>query len=378
VTLDVRHVTIPAVAKYGVLVDAAQAQVLLGAGVGNITTTITGSIVHGTAGSLARNYNGAALNIGANKVIVKYANSDASAMKDESQPLVGPVVSGDKNYGPNIDMGSPQLNTDAQLMDERFRLRAGSAAIDKGGAIVGDESATDIDGDPRTAGGATDIGADEFTNRAPVAKGVTLDPAQPKSGQPVTITGDATDPNVGDPLQFGFDFGDGSARVTSPTAAVQHVYARPGTYTLQFAAVDAAGLFSELITKSVTVIDGTPPSVAITGRKLLVKRHELRIRGTASDESGVASVEIALTRSAGCRQYTGRGFVRGGKGKACAASRKWIPVQLIGGKWEITTNPDVKLNKGKYVVRARGTDTAGSVGTRFSTKARTLVRVAVK
>jgi PKD repeat protein len=376
-TLDLRHVTAPGTAAFGLKLDSSGAMGALSKS-GNITANITGSIVHGSQGSTAKNYRDvlpSPLDLATNIIDVKFANSDANAVAGSSANLLGPQATDPAN--PHIDMGSPQLNPDAQLFDATFHLTAASAAKDKGGPLVGDESTTDIDGEPRE-NGASDIGADEFTNKAPEAKGIAVDPASPKSGQVVTVTVAATDANAGDVLTYGFDFGDGTAKVTSPSPAVQHIFAKPGTYNVQAAVVDSLGVPSNVLAQSVTVLDGQAPSVRITGAKLLVKRHELRVRGGVGDPSGIAKVEISLTRSAGCRHYTGSGFVRTDKA-SCTANRKWIAAQLIGGtRFEITTNPDVKIPKGKYVLRARATDKAGNVNVKFSAKAGTLVKFAVK
>ena len=101
------------------------------------------------------------------------------------------------------------------------------------------------------------------------------------------------------------------------------------------------------------------------------------MRGVANDASGVEKVEISLTRVAGCQQYTAQGFVRTPKPQ-CASKRVFIPAMLIGGtRFKVTTNPDIKLPKGKYVLRARATDKAGNVTPKFSAKLGSLVRVTV-
>jgi PKD repeat protein len=275
-------------------------------------------------------------------------------------------------------MGSPQLTPDDQLFDKNFHLLPASPAKDTGGPIVGDESTTDVDGEPRVEGTASDIGADEFVNKAPEVTAIKIDPASPKSGQIATISMEAKDPNAGEVLTYGFDYGDGTAPATSPSPAVQHIFPKPGTYTVSVVAVDSLGVPSNVLTQSVTVVDGVAPRIKITSRKLLVKRHELRVRGNVNDPAGVAKVEISLTRSAGCRHYTGTGFARNSKAD-CTKNRQWVEAQLIGGtRFEITTNPDVKIPKGKYVLRARATDKAGNVNVKFSAKAGTLVKFAVK
>jgi len=47
-----------------------------------------------------------------------------------------------------------------------FRLRRGSPALDRGQVVPG-ESKTDVDGQPRTLGTASDLGADELDTVAP-------------------------------------------------------------------------------------------------------------------------------------------------------------------------------------------------------------------
>lgn len=372
VTVDLRHVTIPGTNRYGIELDSSGAPALpLSEPPGNITATISGSIVHGQEGSLARNYDGLA----ANAIEATFANSDAQAMRTASVTALGQEVSGSPR-GPTVDMGMATVTADAALFGPTFRLLVGSPAIDTGGAVVGGESQTDIDGDPRLVGAATDIGADEFVNTAPVAKGLTATPASPVSGQAVTFTFDAADPDPGDKLFYGIDWGDGSPRQSADANVVGHVYERPGTYTVQFAAIDASTTPSNLVSQTITVRDGAKPTARITNRKLLAKRRELRVRGRAADESGVAKVEVALTRNAGCRQFTGKRFRRSG---GCRKNLIWLAATQFGGdRFELTTDPDVKIRRGKYTIRARATDTAGNVGTKFSREARSQVRLRVR
>ena len=64
---------------------------------------------------------------------------------------------------------------------------------------------------------------------------------------------------------YRFDFGDGSAPVTTtaPTATAQHTYAAAGTYTVTLIATDTGGQASSPATARVTVTAGTPAQVVV-------------------------------------------------------------------------------------------------------------------
>jgi len=129
ITVDLRHVT-AAGSTRGLLLDASQAISLTG--VGNITSTVTDSILQN--GKLSNFYPGL-LGFGLNSVTETYTRT-----------LMDPFDS-------NVVFAKPASGN--------YRLRAGSPAINAGGVTAG-ESTTDIDGNDRSTA-PTDQGGDEFT-----------------------------------------------------------------------------------------------------------------------------------------------------------------------------------------------------------------------
>ncbi|MEM7587463.1 MAG: Ig-like domain-containing protein [Acidobacteriota bacterium] len=80
-------------------------------------------------------------------------------------------------------------------------------------------------------------------------------PAPP--GQTVTLSASATDPDA-DPLEYRFDFGDGSPSTAwSSAASAPHVYAEPGHYLATVQARDDSG---SLASDTLTVTVLTPPA----------------------------------------------------------------------------------------------------------------------
>jgi PKD repeat protein len=374
-SLVLRHATIMG-SKSGLVLDATQEHdpvlgTLILTPAGNITATVGSSIVHGASSA---NGDPGALLSPASTVQLTLSASDMPTVGSNAQATIG---------------GSPTSNTpDDQLFGKGAHLRADAPVIDKGEAPAADESQTDIDGQPRVNGPASDIGADEFVNSAPVAS-LTASNGTPLQGEAVTFTSTSTDPDVGDALtKYFWDFGDGQNAITDgPTVA--HAYPNIGTYNVRFGVQDRAGAVSEIVTLPITVRDGSPPVVKISTPKHRAtlrlnpkaRKHRkgkkakrprpipLTVIGSDSDASGVQSVEIALTyrgkkaKSKRCRQYTGRSFKRAGCGKLV-----WVKARLSGDQWQLVTRRGVRLTRGWYDLRARGTDANGLTSTTFKVK----------
>src|SRR5207249_1713876 len=116
-----------------------------------------------------------------------------------------------------------------------------------------DGSATRID----TARGGTSV----MLDRAPTAA-IT---ANPSSGfTPFTATFDASGSKDPDPCDgiagYTFDFGDGSAAVTTTSPVVSHVYSKGGTFTASVVVADNAGLTSG---KATTTVSANSRPVAV-------------------------------------------------------------------------------------------------------------------
>ncbi|MBI5106691.1 MAG: PKD domain-containing protein [Solirubrobacterales bacterium] len=304
--------------------------------------------------------------------------------------------------GPGNDTATPDaaLFRDAAARD--FHLRADAPVIDKGAAVGAGESDKDLDGEPRQAGGATDLGADEFHNAAPSAA-IRVDDAGPR--QNATVTFDASgsgDPEAafgGGVARYEWDFGDGTTAVTDgPTA--QHAYPEVGGYRATVRVVDRQGAGSAAEGVDVGVRDGLPPlarftsplldstlpGVTWTVKKVKGKRVQrsrartIRFFGTASDPSGIGTVELSLRQTqsrkrvapklkkpkkkarkaqASCRFYsnvTGRLVTR-----PCDQPL-FFPVRYANRIWSYSTKAGVALGAGRWQATVRATDGAGNPG----------------
>jgi hypothetical protein len=261
----------------------------------------------------------------------------------------------------NSDPSAADIFVNAGAKD--FHLRADAPVIDQGGPAVGGESDRDVDGQPRVAGAATDLGADEFVNQAPVARLATPAPIRTPGAVNLDATG-SSDPEAasgGGIASYHFDFGDGAA-VDALTPSAGHAYPKPGTYTASVTVTDAQGLSTTSMPVQVQVLDGIAPAARIisprNGRKLRLrtKRHKLaaiRFTGSASDETGIAAVGLTLRRI-GTTKLTN------------------IKVRVAQGIWSYKVPSKRKLKRGRYELKAYAVDTAGNVSkaarTRFTLK----------
>lgn len=402
--LAARHVTIAA-SGTGITLDASGATGNGGLAIpptpatpnGNITATINGSIVHALPGgpSVKATAFQATLPLlqASNTVKATLANSD------------GPPAS--TAGGATVDMGGASNTPDAAIFAKGLTLRADAPLIDKGGAQAGDESATDVNGDPRTAGPATDIGADEFVNKPPKADfGMTND--HPKQGEDIGLLSTSVDPEEvnkagGGIVEYDWDFGDGGKQTASSPGTTHH-WDQLGTYTVSLTVKDKQGAVSDVVRKTVTVVDGTPPVATFAQpperAKLVLnpfvkrKRHHktvikklkplpLTLQGQATDPAGVTKVEVALyitkrakarkTTTKTCEFYTGKSFTK----KPCD-QLVFVPAILKGDTWQLVTRRGLRLPAGSYAARVRATDGTGNVNTVFTRAARSLVHFSVK
>jgi PKD repeat protein len=382
VAVALRHATVTG--GQGVVLDATKTITQQS---GSIDATVTSSIVHDPSSAKGAP---AVLLVPAVPVTLAFDHSDTPGVADA-----------DRNDQATVSNTAGQYTADtARLFGKNLHLRVDSTAIDKGAAPADGESATDVDGQPRVAGGASDIGADEFVNSPPKAA-ITLSKADPQQNEPVTFSSAATDPDAGDTLtQYYWDFGDRTPPVATDQPSVSHAYANTGTFTVKMAVKDKSGAFSDVATAAVTVKDGAPPVVKITtprdkGKlrlnpkaKKAKKGHKkpkqpkplpLTVLGTVSDGTGVQTIQIAITyrktaKSKSCKQYTGKKLAKAG----CTKFR-WVKARINGSGWQLVTKKGLRLVPGRYELRARGTDTLGNVGGPiFSAPGGSLVRVTVK
>ncbi len=372
VTITGRHVTIAGSANAFSL-DASSATGLLNTPAGNITATVTDSIVLGA--------NPRATNAGVILVAAPNAATLSFARTDQSTP-------------------ADQLFANAGRRN--FHLRPDAPAIDKAQVTSGD-SATDVDGQPRVNGAASDQGADEFHNSTPLASFAVTTPA-PKSGRPVTFDASGSTDREGaiggGIVQYQWNFGDGTTESTT-TPTVSHTYSAVGNVAVSLVVVDRQGASSPPAVVPVSITDGTPPSVVISipkpnqrvkvtttttktvtkdGKKRKVKttkRTRVGFGGTAKDPSGVTTVYLTIQRLsvAKAKKKTAakssaakstatciwldpkRGFVSRNCQKPILVKAK-----LKDGKWAYLVASRIKFRAGTYRVSAYGTDGAGAFG----------------
>jgi hypothetical protein len=328
---------------------------------GSITVAVASSIIHGDSTLTA--YPGLPPLVAASTVTATFNHSDATAVTGTD----GSAIAGTGNPTP-----------DASLFRSKLHLKPTAPVIDQGGPLAAGESPQDVDGDPRTNGSATDIGADEYTNHPP-ALTFTVSPSSAETGDTVTVTGHATDPEgADDVIGYSVDWGDGTKRNQTASNVIQHVYAKPGTFTITMAAGDAGGAISNLATQEITLTDGQPPQLQLTtprdGASVRVGKKPLTVKGVDADDSGVARVELALTKvGSSCKQYTGSRLKSAGCSKYT-----FLAATLHGNGFKLVTRKGLRIPKGTYEVRARATDAKGNRSSTFDKATRTLVRFKVK
>ena len=348
-TVSARHVTI-AGAPTGISLDSSGASGLLSSQ-GSIAVTARDSIVQGATPT----------------------RSNAG--------LLGPLLA------PNsatlafarTDQATPADALFVSTARRNYHLRADAPVIDQGGPVESGDSATDLDGQPRIAGAASDLGADEFGNTPPTAI-IELKTAVPRTGRPVTFDGSQSsdrDAAIGGPIAaYRWTFGDGvSEETTTPT--VEHTYTREGALVAQLVVVDRQGAASAPASVPVRLAPGTAPTVVIAKPKakaklaLLAKRRKgarKRVRakiafaGTARAAGGVKSVVLTIEKLGTSRRTCTWVDRRKGLVKTPCAKPVFIIAGLRAGRWSYTTARALKLRKGHYRVSAYGTDGSGGFG----------------
>jgi hypothetical protein len=298
-----------------------------------------------------------------------------------------------------------QTTPDAQLFvnaaRRNFHLRADAPVIDKALVTPGD-SATDVDGQPRENGAASDLGADEFVNGTPTADVVVKTPI-PRSSQVTTFDASASTDREGAAgggiTEYRWNFGDGATETTT-TPTVDHIYKAEGAVAVQLVVVDRQGGVSAPALVGVKIGDGTPPVVVITTPppnrtfplvttttktvtkndvKTKVKtrrRARIGFGGTAKDPSGVTAVYVSLQRLAKATNAR--------KSAKASASKKrttctWldpkhglvvrecskpilVKARVRSGKWAYIVPKKIVVSAGSYRVSAYGTDGTGAFG----------------
>ncbi len=313
VDVTLRHVT-AAGSSNGLVLDASNANPLIGGPVGSITATVTDSIIQN--GTVKHNYAGilGPLTITAppNTVTDTYTRT-----------LMGA-----------FDAGTVFQNPGAK----NFRLKAGSPAINAGGFTAG-ESTTDIDGDARP-GPQTDQGADEYVAPPPVvvpppAPGTTTD------GVPPAIV------------------------ITKPTAnqriKLRKVTTKTTTKTVTRKGKKVKVKVKKKTSKAVRISfagKATDPS-GVKGVLLAVQRISLTPSKKKSTRSKARSAKASQATSTKCRWLNAtKGIVL----KSC--SRPPLLLAKLGkdGVWTFSVNSKIHLRAGRYRIIAIGADNSGAFG----------------
>ncbi|MCW2990878.1 MAG: hypothetical protein JWM73_1472 [Solirubrobacterales bacterium] len=257
-----------------------------------------------------------------------------------------------------------------------YHLRADAPVIDGGSATVAaGGSATDIDGDPRVAGAKSDLGADEFVNRVPTAS-VAAPSGAVRQGVPATFDASkSADPEAGvggGIVKYHWDFGDGAtADTTIPTTA--HAFGERKAYSVTVTVTDRqGGVSAASAPASVTVLDGTAPTVTIGqpgvkqrlnlyNPKHKTRRSKVTFFGSAADDTALSGVFLALRPVASangqCRWFDGKSKL---VTAACTAP-KLLTAKVTGGSWRYVLPIKAKLPRGPYQLVAVSLDASGLV-----------------
>lgn len=403
-TATLHHITIAGGARpFEALANAT--------GAGNVTVTADRSILHGAGPSTVTSKPGTTVPltgtvlVPANQATVTETDSDATDTTTDTAAAKTTVTGGQKSADTAI-FAAPG-KADPHVLPT-------APVIDKGGPVPSGQSDKDFEGEAR--GATTDIGADEYMNLPPVAR-LAVDKETAKVGEPVSFDlSGSVDPGAGGMVTaYAIDPGDGSGTLTGGAKA-SHAYTAPGTYTVVGLVSDGPGQVA-ITSASVTVTDaGTPPTLAISGpangsslklfktkvtRKTLKpakaggpkrrrttttrKLNKITLSGTASDPSGLRSVELSLRRVSTTGKLLKAKTVKVTKlrqaGGSCtyldAAKRTFVgsfcskPLFFV-----VAAKPDgsfaytlkgTKYRAGTYTLTARATDVAGNVSTPVTT-----------
>lgn len=173
----------------------------------------------------------------------------------------GPGGYTDNLHNQNVDPGF--VAASASPPDYHPLYSPNSPLIDKGMATPeSGESTTDEDGNPRTVGAATDIGAYEYQHRPPVII-ATATPSSAQTDSPVTFTATASDPDPGDTVTVSWAVDDGT---TGSGTSLSHAFTTAGTHTVTATATDPTGLTkSSSTTVTVTAPAGPVGPTGPTG-----------------------------------------------------------------------------------------------------------------
>ncbi|HWH11702.1 MAG TPA: PKD domain-containing protein [Solirubrobacteraceae bacterium] len=211
----------------------------------------------------------------------------------------------------------------------------------------------------------------------PGSAALRISTRHPVQRRAVAFDATSSDVDAGTVVFYDFSYGDGTDDATTQPTAV-HAYAATGTYLARLNVVTSCNTVISSPAYHVVVRDGLPPTATITYPKPNQTVHfgtaGLELRGTASDPSGVASVDIAIqivsvlrasrATTAGCYWYDGHVSLR----LRVCGSPLFFPVRLAGSHWTFRMNRRAQIPPGGYAVRIRATDRVGNQTSVYSTK----------
>jgi hypothetical protein len=299
VTVTLHHVT-AAGSTNGLVLDASKANPLTGGPFGNITASVLDSIIQN--GTKKAVYAGVPILAPANTVTDTYARTLTS-------------------FDSNAVFTDPARR--------RYKLKAGSPAINAGGFTPG-ESTTDFDGDDRSAA-PTDQGFDEYVVPPP--------PPPPPGGPGPGGTGGG---------------GDGVAPKVVITKPKLNEKIRLTTKT----------------TKTTTV---TKKGKKVKVKKTTTKKNKISFAGTATDPSGIGAVAITVQKlatgtdevpatvapTAKCKWLNA---TKGIVSKACTKPILLLAKTAADGSWTFNVRSSLRLGAGTYRIIAVGVDKSGARG----------------
>ena len=241
-----------------------------------------------------------------NVEIINNLTDGAIARRDDAQAIVSS----------NVTTATHALFVNAPAANLHLAATA-TSAIDKGIPVAA--VTDDWDGEPRPAGAAPDLGADErhvVMNLPPLAS-FTATPASGPAPLAVAFDGRASVDPEGGPLTMTWTFGDGQ---TASGSTATHTYLQAGTYTATLTVRDPQGLAAtatKTIAAGAAAPLGAPGSLqaAVSGSSVVLTWIDRSASETAfviergTNKRG-AFIEIART-SANATSFTNSGLPRG-------------------------------------------------------------------
>lgn len=378
-TVTARHVTIAGGAKPFALAAAATG------GTGDVTVDADRSILHGAGKSTLSVV--APVPVPLLGDLIEPGNS-ATLTETVSDTVDATAAAGEAKTTVSSSTNTPDAALFTDVARRDLHLKPSAPVIDKGGPAVDGESPVDFEGQGRVAGAASDLGGDEFVNLGPIAT-IRASNATPRQNEIVTFdaSGSRDREPSGSIAMYAFDFGDGTPVVVSATPSVRHAFANVGSFVVRVGVVDGLGA-PAIAATSVTVSDGTPPTIKVakpkagaTFKAYSVKKVPVKVKkgakkrfrtvktlrkitfsGTASDSAGVKFVELAIrrvgksTKSCVFLDHKARKFVSTGCRKP-----KFFVVRFEDGRftYRLPRGPRYKAASHELLVRA--TDGSGVV-----------------